>query len=143
MIKWQQFSDPDIKINFSYPDPSPGGFNIKRQFKKTALLKRIHLSSPESGELYFELSCYPDGLDPKLGRQQLVDENRQRFEGFKATALVESAAASVPAQKFAFSWREASRHVFFFDIDSVAYRIIFNPESELNHQVFSTVKLSL
>ena len=142
MNQWQRFSDPAFGVTFSFPDSTPEGFRIKKQIRKTGELNRIHLSSPESGELYFELSCYPNGLDPKTGRQQLVDENKQRFQDIKATSLEEASVAAIPAQLFTFTWREASRHVLFFEIDRAAYRIIFDPQSHLNHQILSTVKLS-
>ncbi len=142
MKQWHRFSDPDFGVTFSFPDSSPAGYEIKRKLWKTGEMNRIHLSSPESSELYFELTCYLKELDPERGRKMLVDENRQRFQNFNATPLEESSAAPVPAQSFTFSWREAARHVLFFDFNKLTYRIIFDPQSQLNHQILSTVKLN-
>jgi hypothetical protein len=104
---------------------------------------RVHLSSPESSGLYFELSNDFYGLDPSIGRLDLVNENMGRFDGFKATTLKEKVVASMPAQSFTFSWQQGVRHVLFFDVNLVTFRAIFDPRSKLNHQLLSTSKFKI
>jgi hypothetical protein len=141
MNQWRRFTDPDFGIAFNYPDPTPEGFEIKKLIRKTAEMIRVHLSSPGSSELYFELSNYLNGLDPRTGRQNLVNENKGRFDGFKAATLKEMVVASIPAQSFTFSWQKGARQVLFFDVDPVTYRVIFDPRSKLNYQILSTFEL--
>ena len=138
MNHWRRFSDPDFGIAFNYPDPTPDGFEIKKVIRKTAEMIRVHLSSPESSELYFELSKYLNGLDPRTGRLHLIIEKKGSFDGFKATALKEVVVAFMPAQSFTFSWHQGARQVLFFDVEPVTYRVIFDPRSNINHQILST-----
>ncbi len=140
MKQWQRSTDPDFIISFTYPDPTPAGFEVKKLIRKTAEMIRVHLSSLESSELYFELSNYLNGLDPSTGRNNLVNENKGRFDGFKATTLKEVVVASMPAQSFTFCWQKGARQVLFFDVDPVTYRVIFDPRSNLNHKILLTLE---
>jgi hypothetical protein len=141
MRLWHQFQDPDFVVQFKYPDPTPDGFEVKQKITKAGDVIRVHLSSPESSELYFELAGFHDGRDAATSRLHLIGENQDRFDEFAASDLKRTAVANLPAQTFTFRWRNGVRTAIFFRVGTITYRIIYNPLSSLNIELLSTVEV--
>ena len=137
---WHLFTDPRFKLRFNYPATTPEGHAVEKVEEQHDDAVRIHLSSRDSQELYFEVTKYPD----LIAREEYERHKaylEQRFAGFDFAIgeLQETSLASRPAHTYTFRWRDAERTVMLIHKDGATYRIIYDPRSPLNAQVLSTV----
>ncbi len=133
------FIDPDLGVRFRYADPTPQGFKIRFAEKVQPTGRRMHLTSPGSHEIYFEVARYPE-IEIKaafdLFRQGLpVEEMALEISG-PETATVSGRTA----QKYSIIWPEKSRWVYFVKNKGGTYRVILDPESLLNRDLLDTLK---
>lgn len=140
MNDWQIFSDPKFKIYFKYPDPTPQGYSVEKAEGQREDAIRVHLSSPQSQELYFEVTRFVN-LAPKEEYQRHKDFLTQQFENLSITDLEESQLETLAAQTYTFAWPEKERKVVLVQKDQATYRILYDPRSALNTEVLATLKL--
>jgi hypothetical protein len=136
---WKTFSDPRFEFKFKFPDPTLTGYPVEQQERLIGRALRIHLTSKGSGELYFEVTRYPNlramerYLELKAGSQARPDE-------LWVGALTETQVAARPASKFEFRWRGIERLVLLVQQGPDLYQLLYDPHAPLNSQVLSTVE---
>jgi hypothetical protein len=125
-------------ISFTYPDPTPQGHPIERKDDDRGDVQRIHLSSPSSGELYFEASRFV-GLAPQGEYARHRPYLEQRFGEGSVTELSEAKLSERPAFRYGFEWTEGERAVLLLPVARDTYRFIYDPRSPLNEEILATV----
>jgi hypothetical protein len=140
MPDWQTFARPGFRLRFSYPTVTPQGRTVARTEDERDGSVRVHLTTHDKQELYFEMTCFPN-LSPReeYGRHQPSLE--QRFGTGATTALTETTLGSWPAWAYAFRWDQGERSVILLPLDHDTYRILFDPRSPLSSQVIATITL--
>ena len=103
-------------------------------------MERVHLSSPESGELYFELACFREiaPQDEYASHRPFLE---QRFGAGAVTELGATTLLERPAWAYGIRWDEGERAVVLLHLDGDTYRVISDPRSELNGEVLATLRL--
>ncbi len=120
------------RAEFSYPDPTPSGHPVVRRDSDRGDVQRIHVSSPESGELYFEAGRFV-GLTPQ--------EEYERHRLYLEQRFGEGAVTELTDGRYAFRWSEGERAVVLIPDGHDTYRFIYDPRSALNDEVLATVAL--
>lgn len=139
MTAWQTFSHPGFSLRFQYPDPTPEGYAVEwKEGWLEPAVPRVHLTSPGSQELYFEVTRYP-GLTPEEGYEQFKQKLVRQFGGVEIGRLEGAMVAGRPGFTFTFRWTAATRTALFVPSNGILYRIVYNPQSPLNEQVLSTL----
>lgn len=138
MKKWTQYSSRRLPLHFSYPDPTPEGVAVNIEEKEGASSFRVHLTSPESGEIYFEAGHYIG-----VSLSKAIDDFISHLVGMPTVARGDDTettyVAGSPARRLTLHWPEKSRIVLFIDREEAIYRFIFDPESAVNSQILATV----
>jgi hypothetical protein len=144
MENWQLFSEPGFALRFRYPAETPGGNVVDRIEEAREGVQRVHLISRDSAEVYFEVRRYAD-LAPLVAYERQKAELEQRFaqESFAITALQMTELASRPALSYSFTWGQKARVALLVPEAPALYRIIYDPQSDLNAQVLATVEFSV
>jgi hypothetical protein len=139
MTTWRTFSHPDFSFYFQYPDPTPEGYVVERKEGGVEpAVTRVHLTSPGSQELYFEVGCYPD-LTAEAAYEQFKEVLTRQFGEVEVGSLEGTTVAGRPGFTFTFRWAAGTRAVVFVPYNGILYRIVYNPQSPLNVQVLSTL----
>ncbi len=125
-------------MQFSYPAVTPLGHDVTRNDEPFGDFPRVHLSSPESQELYVEVVRFT-GLSPEDEYREHRRYLEQRFGADAVTALTETTLANQPAWTYAFRWPDGERAVFSLSVAGDTFRFIYDPRSELNAHVLATV----
>lgn len=120
------------RIEFSYPDPTPKGHPVERKEDDRGDVQRIHLSSPESGELYFEASRFV-GLTP--------EDEYARHRPYLEQRFGEGAVSALAGDRYSFRWSDGERAVSLRRVGDETYRFIYDPRSPLNEEILLTVAL--
>ena len=128
---WQRYSNPRFRLEFRYPDPTPRGHEVERNEQ------RVH---DERGELYFELSRFV-GISPQDEYASHRPFLEQRWGDGAVTELAETALLERQAWRYGIRWPEADRVVLLLPLDGYAYRVIYDPRSELNEDVLATLAI--
>jgi hypothetical protein len=89
MDNWQRFKDPRVGLVFKYPERTPQGQIVDKAESQQATAVRIHITSRDSKELYFEVTKY-HGLFSQGEYQQHRENLEQRFSELTITELEES-----------------------------------------------------
>jgi YD repeat-containing protein len=138
----QRFTRPEFAIEFSYPAVTPQGHTLERSDEPFRDYARVHLSSPDSQELYVEAVRFHD-LAPRDEYRHHRPYLEKRFGADSITPLTETTVRGRPAWAYAFRWDEAGRSVeravLLFEIGGDTYRLIYDPRSALNAQVLATL----
>ena len=141
---WQRFTHPRFRVEFSYPSPTPQGHEVERNEQRVQHhrgdMERVHLSSPTSGELYFELARFA-GITPQDEYANHRPYLEQRFGSGAVTELNETTLLGWPAWTYGIQWPEAERAVLLLQLEADTYRVIYDPRSELNDQVVATLTI--
>lgn len=140
MNNWQIFSNPEFKLQFKYPGPTPKGFAVEKVGNQCDDALRVHISSKESSELYLEIIKFQN-LEPKEEYERHKAYLIQNLEGLTITKLQRSQIGPYSAQSYNFTLPARERKVFLLQKGEVTYHIIFDPLSELNHQVITTIEI--
>jgi hypothetical protein len=139
MTNWLMFSHPEFRLRFQYPDPTPQGYAVESKESNPApAVTRVHLTSPGSQELYFEVGRYP-AVAPEVAYEQFKQSLIQQFGEVEVGLLEGTRVAARPAFGFTFRWTAGTRTVFYVPDDNGLYRILYNPQSPLNGQVLSSL----
>jgi hypothetical protein len=142
---WQRFTRPRFRLEFSYPAVTPQGHAVERNEEPFRDYDRVHLSSPDSQELYLEVVRFHDlaPQDEYLHHRPYLEK---RFGANSITALTETSLKGRPAWAYAFRWddgeRTIERSVFLLQAARDTYRIIYDPRSQLNTQVIATLTIA-
>jgi hypothetical protein len=142
---WKRFARPGFLLEFGYPDPTPNGQAVERDEDPFRSYARVHLSSPDRSELYFEVV--------RFGARAPEDEyleHRPHLEGRfgtdSVTALTETRLLGRPAWAYSFRWdeegRPMERAVLMLQVAGETYRIIYDPRSPLNDRVIATLAVA-
>jgi hypothetical protein len=141
---WERVEHSDFRVSISYPAVTPQGHAVDRAEEKVeghpvaGDFERVHLSSPESGELYVELARFPDRTpaDEYAAHQPYL---AQRFGEDAVSELAESSFAGRSAWTYGIRWDEGERSVLLLEVEGDTYRVIYDPRSELNARVLATL----
>jgi hypothetical protein len=141
---WQRFTNPRFRLEFSYPSPTPQGHEVERKEQRVddhrGDMERVHLSSPSSGELYFELARFA-GITPQDEYANHRPYLEQRFGPGAVMELSETTLLNRPAWAYGIKSPETERAVLLLHLDGDSYRIIYDPRSALNDQVIATLAI--
>jgi hypothetical protein len=137
---WQRFERPEFRVRFSYPTLTPQGQPVARVGEQRDGAVRVHLSTPDRQELYFEVVQFPN-LTPREEYLRHRPNLEQRFGADSTTALTEVCLGRWPAWAYAFRGDQIQRAVLLLPVDRDTYRIIYDPRSLLNRQVLATLTL--
>jgi hypothetical protein len=139
---WQRFTRPGFKVEFSYPAVTPEGHAVERAEERATDhrgdIDRVYLTSPGSGELYFEAVRFRD-LTPQDEYLSHTSYLRRRFGDDAVSELTETSLGERPAWAYALRWDEEERTILMLQVDPDTYRVIYDPRSPLNEQVLATL----
>jgi hypothetical protein len=142
---WKRFTRPGFRVEFSYPAVTPQGRAVERNEEAFRDYARVHLSSPDTQELYLEVVRF-DGVAPEDEYLHHRPYLEKRFGADSITALTETSLQGRPAWTYAFRWDEGERAmeraVFLLPVGRDTYRIIYDPRSQLNADVIGTVTIA-
>lgn len=133
-----RFSFPDTTLQFSYPEITPQKRPVAIQETHRDNVSRVHLTSPHSLELYFEVTLYHN-LTAQEGYEQLKKDVEERFSECRVTDLQKTRLNGYPAYVFSFQWLFQQRKVYFLERGTVIYRILYDPTLPLNEQILATL----
>jgi hypothetical protein len=139
MKSWQLFKDPRFDLLFEYPHLGADGEPVERMEIQNKELLRVHIRTPENRDVYFEISKYRS-LTAKGEYQQHKDNLTKRFPEIEMTSLKETNLADVPAYSYSFEWATGSRTVILVERGDGLYRILFNPDQQVNLQILSSLR---
>jgi hypothetical protein len=139
-MKWRRLTHPDFSLDFSYPEVTPQGHAVKRDDQPFMGYTRVHLSSPETRELYIEVVRFHD-LAPENDYLTHRSYLEQRFGKGSVTGLTRTSLSGRPAWAYGFRWDEGERAVRLLEVSGETYRLLYEPRSELNHQVIATLTI--
>ena len=146
---WQRFTRPGFRVEFSYPAVTPQGQTVERTEQQVddprGKMERVHLSSPDRQELYFELARF-HGITPEDEYANHKPYLEQRFGADGLSELTGTTLLGRPANAYAIRWdeegRPMERAVRLLRVGGDTYRVIYDPRSELNNQVIATLTVS-
>jgi hypothetical protein len=145
---WQRFAHSRFSVEFSYPAVTPTGQAVERAEEEVddhrGHMERVHLSSPDRRELYVEVARF-HGIEPEDEYQNHTPYLRQRFGDDAVTELTDTHFAGLRASTYSFQWdedgRPMERAARLLHVAGDTYRVIYDPRSELNEQVLSTIAI--
>lgn len=142
---WKRFTRPGFVVEFSYPDPTPRGQAVERDDAPFRSYGRVHLSSPDRRELYFEVVRFGDRAPEDEYREHRLNLE-DRFGADSVSALTETRLRERPAWTYVFRWEEEGRSmersVLLLPVAGETYRIIYDPRSPLNARVLGTLAVT-
>ena len=139
MKSWELFLDSRFDLQFQYPSTSPNGESVERVETQREGLVLVHIISPSSREVYFEVSKY-EAISAQEEYQRHKEFLPGQFHPLAITDLKEVVCDSLPAFEYTFEWRQGRRTVILVERKNTTYRILFNPRSTVNLQILSTLK---
>lgn len=136
---WQLFTRPNFKLTFRYPD----GAHLVATENPELGVTRVHLSITDNSALYFEVAHSPR-LEAEAEYQQhkMALAKNLALENFSITDLQAAQFGSRLAYKYAFSWGQRSRAVVLVPQAPALYRLLYDPFSDLNEKVLSTIEFT-
>ncbi len=137
----QTFTDHRFALRCRYPAITPQGRPIIIHETERPGLLRAYLISQDSQEVYFEITRYAGISASELYRTHR-QELEQRFAGLAITPLEPAELVSQAALKYAFVWEQGRRTAYLVETSQALYRLLYNPDSQLNEQILSTVEWS-
>lgn len=139
MQNWQHFVDTRFALGFRYPPTTPQGHPVEKTESQKDDVVRVHFTSKNSQELYFEVTKY-FGLPAQVEYQQHKKSLEERTEEFVVSDLKEILWMSQPAYEYSIKWDNSARAVILLETDQATYRILYDPYSPLNIQILSTLQ---
>ena len=141
---WERFRNERFALEFSYPSPTPQGYEVEvteeRAHDHRGDMERVHLSSPESAELYFEVARFV-GITPHDEYANHGSYLKKRFGAGSVSELTETTLLERPAWTYGLRWPGHDRSVILLPLSSDTYRIIYDPHSTLNDDVIATFEI--
>ena len=139
MQDWLHFSDPRFALGFQYPELTPQGHFVEGTESEEKDIVRVHFRSKDSREVYFEITKYQD-LSAQMEYQRHKENLEKRPEGFAVGDLKEIRWMSQSAYEYSIKWSQAARVARLIENENTTYRILYDPYSPLNVQIFSTLQ---
>jgi hypothetical protein len=139
MQNWKYFTDSRFALGFRYPQATPQGHIVEWAESQKDDVVRVHFTSKDSQELYFEVTKY-FGLPAQVEYQQHKESLEERPEEFVVSGLKEIHWMSQPAYEYSIKWDNRARMVILLETDDATYRILYDPYSPLNIQILSTLQ---
>jgi len=139
MENWLRFSDPRFELEFKYPRWASDGEPVEQVETQFEGVPRIHVLSPISREVYFEVSRY-EAVSAEDEYQRHKVNLPKQFDPLTITDLEEVICASLPAFEYTFEWEQGIRTVILIERGSKTCRILYNPRFPVNLQILSTVE---
>jgi len=133
-----RFFFPGTTLQFSYPETTPKGFPVTVKETHRDNVSRVHLTSPDSLELYFEVTSY-NNLTAQEGYELLKRDVEERFMEYEMGELQKTRLNGSPAFVFSFRGSFRQRKVYFLEKGFVTYRILYDPTLPLNEQILASV----
>lgn len=146
-MEWERFRRPGFRVAFDFPAVTPLGHAVARAEERVQEhpvagdFERVHLSAPDSGELYVEVTRFPDCTpadEYRVHQPYLV----QRLGSDAVDNLAETALGHRTAWTYGFRWNEGERSVVLLQVGPDTYRVIYDPRSELNTRILATLTVS-
>lgn len=138
--RWCEFADGEFRLRFRYPSITPQRHRVNRVDDKRGDARRVHLTAPDSQELYIEVIRFRYcTAREEYGRHRIQLE--ERFGVDSTTPLTETSVGGRLAWTYAFRWSEGERSVLLIPLEGDTYRVIYDPRSPLNRQVISTIRV--
>ena len=139
MQNWQHFTDSRFMLGFQYPQITPQGKPVELAENDVQEKVRVHITSKDSREVYFEITKYQD-LSAQMEYERHKQNLEQRPEEFVVTDLREIHWMSQRAYEYLVRWSQGSRIVRLIEDENVTYRLLYDPKSPLNTQILLTVQ---
>ncbi len=136
-----RYTFPGTTFQFSYPETTPRRFPVALKETHRDNVSRVHLTSLDSRELYFEVTCYY-ALTAREGYDQLKEGMQERFGECTVTELQKTRLNGSPAFVFSFQCPFIHRKVYFLEKASATYRVLYDPTLPLNEQVLASVTVT-
>jgi hypothetical protein len=141
MENWQLFTDPKFKVRFKYPVSTPQNHNVETLTGQSDDSIRVHLISRDSQEVYFEVTRYFTlSVHGEYRTHKAYLEQRFEAEGFSITELTDHKLGESPAHQYSFRWDNKQRVAILVQQGQVTYRILYDPQSNINAQILSTIE---
>lgn len=138
MKDWQTFRESRLGAFFRYPAHTPMGNIVQKNESSLGDAFRVHLLSPGSPEIYFEITNYPR-LSARQAYERHCQDLQIRLDGVSITPLTACRWKARPASQYAFQWEQSTRTVLLIERKEGTLRILYDPRSSLNEQILSTL----
>jgi hypothetical protein len=129
---WQNFALDGLGVRFRYPTTTPTGHAVEMDDF------RAHFRSPDSAEVYFELSRH---LHPSA--QEFYAREREfllrQLPDAAVGDLTATTVGGASAHRFTVRWAMGERVMLLIERAPGLYRIVYDPRSPLNEQVLATL----
>lgn len=139
MTSWACFKDPRFDLLLEYPHFGTDGESVEQIDTGQGEVLRVHIRTPKSREIYFEISRYrtlPAGVEYHQHKENL----KKRFPKLRMTGLTKTSLADLPAYHYSFEWEFGSRTVILVERCEALYRILFNPDHAINLQILASLR---
>ncbi|MCB0011959.1 MAG: GNAT family N-acetyltransferase [Anaerolineales bacterium] len=134
---WLWLNLLDGAVRLQYPGRTPAGHPVDLTCRERGGASQFHLISRGSQEIYFELSFYPPGplATAWAGFQGANGQNG----AVKFGPIEPGTVAGLPAELCQATFPDKERLIHYFDLMGYTGRLIFNPRSDLNRLLLSTL----
>jgi hypothetical protein len=139
MQNWQHFVYPGFALGFRYPQTTAQGHIVEKVESQMDEAIRVHFTSKDSHELYFEITKYIN-LPAQVEYQEHKEYLENRSGTYVVSDLKEIRWMSQRAYEYSVKWQQGRRVVILMEADNATYRILYDPNSPLNVQVLSTIQ---
>lgn len=136
MPDWITLTEPGFTLTLRHPATTPSGHPV--ELRRPAP-QRVHLVSPGSDEVYFELGRYPE-TTPEMAYARFTADVAAQIPGAAFSALRAGMLAGRPAFTFSVQLPDRRRVVWLLPAEDALYRLVYNPQSALNEQILATVR---
>jgi hypothetical protein len=100
---------------------------------------RVHFLTPNTREVYFEISNY-DSLPAVSEFRQHTENLKELLQTLHITELSTTHCASLPAFQYGFKCKQGVRTVILVEHGKATYRILFDPVQSVNLKILSTLR---
>lgn len=139
MEDWQLFEDIRFALRFHYPRSGTDGEAVERVEVQRDGMLRAHILTPNSREVYFEVTMYESQSVDSVYQQHRRSLEKQ-FHPLKITELTETSLTSLPAHRYTFEFDQSTRTAVLLVCKDATFRILYNPRFPINMRILSTVE---
>ena len=135
---WLNLLDGAVRVQ--YPGQTPAGHQVDLTCRNRGGGSQFHLVSRDSQEIYFELAFYPPGplAAAWAGFQAANGPNGAvRFGSIEPCTV-----AGLPAEQCLATFPDKERLIHYFALAGHTGRLIFNPRSDLNRLLLTTLTIA-
>src|SRR5262245_35292991 len=126
------------------PEVTPNGQVVTIQYDRRDGPTLMHAETPDQSELYFEITCW-NQRDHAAAIEAQHAFLARHAKDHRIAATLPTTVNSLAATTFDFEgWlqeRWKVRRFIYVDARGSTHRIVFDPTSRLNHDVFATLEL--